>query len=55
SNSTGFSVTHTQEFDGLRDLFSKNKKKKNDHMKNELIIRREDEVQDTVRVEPVKP
>ena len=57
SNSTGFSVSHTQEFDKLGDLFGKNKKKKeNQHMKDKLIIKREDEIQDTI-VEPplIKP
>ncbi len=53
SNSTGFSVTHTQEFDNLGELFGrKNKKEKKKHLKNQMIINREGEAQDTVLIDP---
>lgn len=55
SNSTGFSVTHTQEFDNLGELFGrKNKKEPKPHMKNQMIIKREDDEMpvDTVLIDP---
>ncbi|MDF2454180.1 MAG: hypothetical protein K0R51_173 [Cytophagaceae bacterium] len=55
SNSTGFSVTHTQEFDNLGELFGRsNKKEKKQNLKNQMIIKKDDDALpvDTVIVEP---
>ena len=46
STSTGFSVTHTQEFDTLKELFKSKKKKKEEEerKKREALLNKEEEI-----------